>query len=388
MKITAVYECEVSGGTDRLLTHLIKNWPDKGAEWTVLCHSKNSGIGLLKNELGSCAKIMIYSAGNWKRRTLKIVNLFILLLSSTVQYLYFRQVFKKNKPDLVYLHQGGYPGGFSEHAAGMAAKTLDSGIKVITSIQNLPAMRDRKLFSKIMDKLTNGYVDHFIFASRYTRDEYVEKTSLRLLSMHVINEGVTANIENKRLKNSTNIVNIGIIGAYQKRKGHRVFFDAISALARNGVSNFAVHCYGQSRYGEFEEVVEYARRKNIYGLINWHEYEADFDKLYGPLDIVVQASVEGESMPLVPIDAAAYYKPVIASRLQGLVEVVTHGVTGYLFDIGDSAALARCLEDLIGDSDKRERMGKAARKRFEERFTAARMAREYYGVFSRCKPYF
>ncbi|MBI5233582.1 MAG: glycosyltransferase [Deltaproteobacteria bacterium] len=391
MKAIVVYECEVSGGTDRLLVHLIKNWPQKKTDWLVMCHIKNSGTRFISDELGSRASVITYSAGTWfetRGRGLKrfgvigrISNQLFLVMASLSQFFYFRGVFKKKRPHIVYLHQGGYPGGFSGHMAGLAAKTVFSKSRVVASIQNLPAMREKRLFSYLLDRAVNAYADAYIFATRHTLNEYRTKTALCADRMNVIGEGVEANTSGKRLHNRSGQVNIGIIGAYEKRKGHSVLFDALKILKDRGLSGFRLHSFGQSQYGEFEAISRYASAIGIEGLITWHGYERDFDRLYGPLDIVVQASIGAESMPLVPIDAAAYFKPVVASRLPGLMETVEHDVTGYLFDIGNSLMLADYLEGLIGSLETRLSMGIAARKRYEGLFSAKVMAERYSRVF-------
>ena len=395
MKITAVYECRVSGGTDRLLIHLIKSWPDKNDRWQVLCYVKNSGLSLFRQELKGSAEVLIFSHGKIMDDVCEslilrggvnaVFGFFLKKLLFPVaclnRFIYFWRFFKKSRPDIVFLQKGGYPGAFSEHIAGVAARTLDRKIKVVTSIQNLPDMNKGKVFFRVIDSITNYYTDSFIFASKYTMEIYLKKTKLRKSSMCIINEGVIANAKDVVINNSRKEVSVGMIAAYERRKGHRILFDAIGILKKKGISNFRIHCFGQSRYGEFNKIIQYAKNLGIYKLLDWHEYEPDLDKLYGILDIIVQPSIYGESMPLVPIDAAAYYKPVIASRLQGTIEVVEDAVTGYLFDTGDSNALAGYLEELIKDSKKREDMGKIARNRFTKYFTAERMANEYYDVF-------
>mgnify|MGYP001418743061 CR=1 FL=1 len=117
-------------------------------------------------------------------------------------------------------------------------------------------------------------------------------------------------------------------------------------------------------------------------LVEFNEYETDMDKLYHPLDIVVSPSTVFETMPLVLIDAMAYYKPVIGSKLQGIMDIIDHGTNGYLFDIGDYRTLATYLKILITDNNKRNSFGINGRKRYEHNFTAQRMAQDYYKVFA------
>jgi glycosyltransferase involved in cell wall biosynthesis len=65
--------------------------------------------------------------------------------------------------------------------------------------------------------------------------------------------------------------------------------------------------------------------------------------------------------PLKPFEAMAMAKPVIASDLPALAEVVEHGKTGLLFPSGDRAALAAALRMLAEHPARREALGTAGR---------------------------
>ncbi|MFH1137368.1 MAG: glycosyltransferase family 4 protein [Pseudomonadota bacterium] len=69
-----------------------------------------------------------------------------------------------------------------------------------------------------------------------------------------------------------------------------------------------------------------------------------------------------EASPNVIIEAMATGLPTAASRVGGVPELVTEGETGRLFEVGDHAALAEILVDLLSDREKRERMGVKARE--------------------------
>jgi glycosyltransferase involved in cell wall biosynthesis len=68
------------------------------------------------------------------------------------------------------------------------------------------------------------------------------------------------------------------------------------------------------------------------------------------------------------MEALSVGTPVVASRVGGIPEVIRHGVDGLLFDRGDHAQMAECLNTLLDDDARRDEMGKQARKRFLEMF--------------------
>lgn len=78
-----------------------------------------------------------------------------------------------------------------------------------------------------------------------------------------------------------------------------------------------------------------------------------------------------ENFPRTIVEAYACGLPVIASRRGAMAELVEHGVTGLLFEPADVGDLVRCLVWAEAHPDELERMGQAARRRYEERYTGA-----------------
>jgi glycosyltransferase involved in cell wall biosynthesis len=81
------------------------------------------------------------------------------------------------------------------------------------------------------------------------------------------------------------------------------------------------------------------------------------------------------------LEAMAAGKPVVASRLPSLAEVVVEGETGYLVPHADKAALARRTRQLLDDSQKRQQLGEAGRRRVRDKFNAAEMARRFTQLY-------
>src|SRR5437870_4684520 len=78
---------------------------------------------------------------------------------------------------------------------------------------------------------------------------------------------------------------------------------------------------------------------------------------------------ESEGMPVSLMEAAACGVPAVAPAVGGIPELVEDGVTGLLVPVGDTQALAAALEQLLRNPELAARMGMAARRRVEERFS-------------------
>jgi glycosyltransferase involved in cell wall biosynthesis len=81
---------------------------------------------------------------------------------------------------------------------------------------------------------------------------------------------------------------------------------------------------------------------------------------------------ESEGMPVCLMEAAACGVPAVATAVGGNPELVVDGVTGLVVPPGDSGALATALERLLREPGLARRMGEAARRRAEDRFSVVR----------------
>jgi len=107
---------------------------------------------------------------------------------------------------------------------------------------------------------------------------------------------------------------------------------------------------------------------------------ADPGPFYLLADVVVLPS-RLEALPMALIEAAAFGRPSIATRVGGVPEVVEHGESGLLADYGDVKGLRGALEQMK-DAQMREGMGRRARQIWEERFTPERFARDLAEAYS------
>jgi glycosyltransferase involved in cell wall biosynthesis len=81
------------------------------------------------------------------------------------------------------------------------------------------------------------------------------------------------------------------------------------------------------------------------------------------------------------LEALAAGRPVVATRVPELEEVLVDGETGYLVPPGDKVALARQTRILLDDPGLANRFAEAGRKRVAERFSAARMVAECTALY-------
>lgn len=100
----------------------------------------------------------------------------------------------------------------------------------------------------------------------------------------------------------------------------------------------------------------------------------DVSDLLAAADVAVCCS-DFEGTPLSVMEYMAASKPVVATRVGGLPEMIEHGVHGLLFERRDVDDLAAAIAALLGDSGLRRRMGARGRERQQQQFDLAAATR-------------
>ncbi|MGZ8271702.1 MAG: glycosyltransferase family 4 protein [Methylophilus sp.] len=92
-------------------------------------------------------------------------------------------------------------------------------------------------------------------------------------------------------------------------------------------------------------------------------------KMIRKASVVVVPSEWYENCPMSVLEAMAYGKPIVGSRVGGIPELVEEGKTGLLYEAGDVDGLLLALNQLMHSKGLRQQMGRAGRKRVEQHFS-------------------
>lgn len=103
---------------------------------------------------------------------------------------------------------------------------------------------------------------------------------------------------------------------------------------------------------------------------------------YDAADAVIIPSLF-EGLPLVLLEAMAQARPIVASKVDGIGDVLEDGVTGYLVPPADPGAIARRVEGIARDPVAAAAIGREARRRVEALYSWDAIALRYLEIFPR-----
>ncbi len=179
---------------------------------------------------------------------------------------------------------------------------------------------------------------------------------------------------------------IGIVARLVPIKRHEDFIAASAlVLARHPEARFLVIGDGERRT-ELEALTGRCGLSERVRFLGWRH---DLDRIYVDLDVVVLTSAN-EGSPVSLIEAMAAARPVVATAVGGVPDLVEHGVTGWLTPSGDPSSLADAIATLLADPERRRAMGTAGRKRVADGYGVDRLVsdveRLYTDLMSRRRP--
>lgn len=177
---------------------------------------------------------------------------------------------------------------------------------------------------------------------------------------------------------------IAAIASLIPLKGHRYLLEAIPAIART-VPDLRCLIVGDGPSRPLLEAL--VDRLRIRGHVVFTGVLADAERnaVLRSSHVVVLPSLS-EGLPVVVLEAMAFGKPIVATRVGGVPELIEHDVSGILVPPQDSAALAEAILAVASNGPKAEQLGRAARLRFDERFSFDEMRNRLRAIYLGAPP--
>ena len=288
------------------------------------------------------------------------------------------RVLKQLRPEVVHAHE--------PRAVAMASTALS----MAAPVPRPPLVVSRRSAFRIA---TNSFarwkyseVDCFIASSASIRDRLVADGVARTRTI-VIHPGVdieqiaavpTANVH-AEFYLPVHAPVVGSVAALNPQKGHHHLIEA-AALVLTSVpdARFIIVGDGTLRTALERQIKEKHLERHVF----LAGVRADTLPLIKGFDVFALSSIT-EGMSIALVDAMAASRPAVATRAGGNPEAIEDGGTGFLVPPRDEQEMADKLVLLLKDDGLRARMGKAALRRVETRFTIERMVARTLAVYER-----
>jgi glycosyltransferase involved in cell wall biosynthesis len=168
-----------------------------------------------------------------------------------------------------------------------------------------------------------------------------------------------------------------VIGRFSPEKGQLHFIEALRLLVDSHPLAVGVLVGdGQDR----TQLEQRVRELELSDRVVFAGYRRDMAPFYRACDVVVMPSLS-EGMPNVALEAMAFGKPLVGSRVGGMAEVVVDGETGTLVAAANPPELAAAIRALLDDPGKLVAYGLAGEKRVAREFSPALRAQQILGLY-------
>ena len=213
----------------------------------------------------------------------------------------------------------------------------------------------------LMERLAARWTDRIVTLTDAEADQHLALGIGRREQFVTIPSGIDLNrvttVMPRRLITHGTIV--GTVARLVPVKGHLFLLEAIpKVLRRFPEARFVFVGEGETR----PALQDQARRLGISDQITFAGFQEDVPALLAGMDTVVLPSLN-EGMGRVLVMAMALGKPIVATSVGGVPELLSDGEAGLLVPPGDSVAIAEAVSTLLCDPSRARALGEAGRRR-------------------------
>ena len=279
---------------------------------------------------------------------------------------------KKLQPSIVHTHL------IHGDLFGIVAAGLAGVDKIISTKHNDDSFRQKLLF-RALNNLLNKKTDRIIAISDWIRHfackvEGVPPEKIRTIyyGLPEMNNSVFGNEFREEMGFGSREVVLGIIARLVKQKGHSYLIKAFANVyEKNRNIRLVIAGDGELR-SSLKEIVQ---RKKLDSVVHFVGYRKDVREILAAVDIFVHPSL-WEGFGLSILEAMAMGKPIIATDISAIPELVKDRVTGFLVPPKDISSLAGSIESLSSDEGLRQKLGQKAKERCLSMFSVESMIKK------------
>lgn len=354
------------GGIQRLLLEIVRRLNKD--QFRPLVYSFQPG-GMLEKDLADAGAIVMGRDFQRRKNPLEI--------GRAIQH--FQGVMQGERVDILHTQN------FITHTFGCLPAKLAGVPVVVNTVHSMEVWK--KWFHLTIDHLTYKVSDKIIAVSEAVKCHLIEKEGLDPEKIVVIYNGISpepfqggVNVEKQRrgLRLDRGSPVVGTVARLVPRKGVQILLEAVpTILAQEPSAHFLFVGDGPLK----EQLMHRATQLSVSDRVSFLGTRSDVPELLQIIDLFVLPSSEREGFGLALVEAMAAGKPVVATRLGSIPEVVEEGITGLLVPPGDSRALACAIRAMLEDRERAREMGERGRQRVVARFDIQRTVHELESLY-------
>ncbi|MGL4239267.1 glycosyltransferase family 4 protein [Tabrizicola sp.] len=285
------------------------------------------------------------------------------------------RLIRRLRPDVVHTHLT------KSDLVGQVAARLAGVPRRIVTLHNTDRWRQKAVLAALYRRATAGA--HRLVAVSETVADYVRQTGSGIGDRLVV---IPNGVDLARFRTVPPLtpkpdgapVTFAIIGRLQPQKDHRTFLKAAAILApRWPNAKFLVIGDGPLR----AELEAEAQALGLGSRLQFTGNRSDMVATLTDIDALVLSSA-WEGLPMVLLEAMAAARPVVATAVGEIPQVLRHGVDGLVVPPSQPERLAEAMETLLRFPNRGSAMGISGRERVTERHDAATMHDRIFAIYA------
>lgn len=302
-----------------------------------------------------------------KTKTIKVKNR-ILHLFCLIKYLYV------NKFDIVHCHSGGY---------GCVAAKI-AGIKDIIYTKHgvgytQDELRKMSFTKKVSSFIVDKCVSMYIALTKADKEILVKFFKISPDKILVIPNGLNAPVLPVKKKNDRKEKVIGTVTRLMPQKGLRYFIEAIPEIIKfDNTIKFKIAGSGEQE----NELKELVNELNLNNNIEFMGYIINIISFIDDLDIFVLPSV-WEGFPYVILEAMLMKKPIIATDIFGINEIIDNNINGILIKPKNPHYISISIIHLLKNPDLARKLGINAYSKAQREYTLEKNVRSIENLYNK-----
>ncbi|KQC06721.1 MAG: hypothetical protein APR54_06830 [Candidatus Cloacimonas sp. SDB] len=282
------------------------------------------------------------------------------------------KIFRKYDFDIIHTHSS--KTGFLGRIVGKL-----SGCKAVIHTVHGIAFHDRENFLNrnfylILEIFAGFFNDEVILVNKYYQSKF---WFIPRKKIQTIYNGIDLEVLKRKRNRNDDLIKLIFVGRLDRPKALPDLIRAFEICVKER-NNIAAYIVGDGEY--YDYLKEYIARQELGGKVKLLGWRFDVADLLADCDIFVGSSIY-EAFGLVYCEAGYTGLPVVATRVEGIPEVILHNETGLLVEPGNPEALAKAVLQIADNGELAEAMGKAARRRVEENFSLTEFIRQYKEIY-------